>query len=134
MFQVDRYAVFFRPTLPPRVDTSLGFGELALSAFCDLFGVPSRVNGATRPVTARRAAINSRASAGRRNDPTARAAGDVTMHCSWYSWGLSLEAVGSVRRQTGTSLKAAISNGLGFAFGSTNRHPGYLVWRRSKRL
>src|SRR3546814_2635877 len=84
---VERYAVFFRPTLQPRVDTSLGFGELALSAFFDLLGVPSRVNGATRPVTARRAAINSRASAGRRNDPTARAAGDVTMHCSWYSLG-----------------------------------------------
>src|SRR3546814_11741014 len=56
-------------------------------SFFDLLGVPSRVNGATRPVTARRAAINSRASAGRRNDTTARAAGDVTMHCSWYSLG-----------------------------------------------
>src|SRR3546814_19196498 len=57
------------------------------SSDLDLLGVPSRVNGATRPVTARRAAINSRASAGRRNDPTARAAGDVTMHCRWYSLG-----------------------------------------------
>src|SRR3546814_20668232 len=57
------------------------------SDVCSSDLVPSRVNGATRPVTARRAAINSRASAGRRNDPTARAAGDVTMHCSWYSLG-----------------------------------------------
>src|SRR3546814_8144905 len=35
----------------------------------------------------RSASITSRASAGKRNDPTARAAGDVTMHCSWYSLG-----------------------------------------------